>query len=62
MEAIKEFLDEQEDPVLAEDSLEEFRRSGEVAIDIADVDWDSHDRRRIESVSTKATKTGGSAR
>jgi RHH-type rel operon transcriptional repressor/antitoxin RelB len=41
VEAIKGFLEDQEDYFLAKDSLEEFRASGESAIDIADVDWDA---------------------
>jgi len=41
VEAIKGFLEDQEDYFLAKDSLEEFRASGESAIDIAEVDWDA---------------------
>lgn len=44
VEAIKEFLEDQEDYFLAKDSLAEFRDSGEAAIDIEDIDWDSTDR------------------
>lgn len=44
VEAIKEFLEDQEDYFLAKDSLAEFRDSGEAAIDMEDVDWDSLDR------------------
>jgi RHH-type rel operon transcriptional repressor/antitoxin RelB len=44
VEAIKEFLDEQEDYFLAKDSLEEFRDSGEAAVALDDVDWNSPDR------------------
>jgi RHH-type rel operon transcriptional repressor/antitoxin RelB len=41
VEAIKEFLEDQEDYFLAKDSLAEFRNSGETAIDMEDVDWDA---------------------
>lgn len=44
VEAIKDFLDDQEDYFLAKDSLAEFRNSGETAIDMDDVDWNSPDR------------------
>lgn len=41
VEAIKEFLEDQEDYFLAKDSLAEFRSSGEAAIGMEDVDWDA---------------------
>ena len=44
VEAIKEFLEDQEDYFLAKDSLAEFRGSGETAIDMEDVDWGGLDR------------------
>ena len=44
VEAIKEFLEDQEDYFLAKDSLVEFRNSAEAAIDMEDIDWDSRDR------------------
>ncbi|MBG0738387.1 translation repressor RelB [Paeniglutamicibacter antarcticus] len=44
VEAIKEFLQAQEDYFLAKDSRAEFCNSGEAAIDMEDVDWDSLDR------------------
>lgn len=44
VEAIKEFLEDQEDYFLAKDSLAEFRDSGEAAIDMEDLDWDGPDR------------------
>lgn len=39
VEAIKDFLEDQEDYFLAKDSLAEFRNSGEAAIEMEDVDW-----------------------
>ncbi|MDN5705197.1 MAG: ribbon-helix-helix domain-containing protein [Yaniella sp.] len=44
VEAIKEFLEDQEDYYLAKDSLAEFQDSGEAAIDMEDVDWDNTNR------------------
>jgi len=44
VEAIKEFLEDQEDYFLAKDSIAEFRGSGEAAIDMEDVDWGGLDR------------------
>jgi len=44
VEAIKKFLEDQEDYFLAKDSLAEFRGSGEAAIDMEDVDWVGLDR------------------
>ena len=44
VEAIKEFLEDQEDYFLAKDSLVEFRNSAEASIDMEDIDWDSRDR------------------
>lgn len=44
VEAIKEFLEDQEYYFLAKDSLAEFRGSGDTGIDIEDVDWGGLDR------------------
>jgi len=44
VEAIKQFLEEQEDYFLAKDSLAEFHNSGEPAIAMEDVDWDDTSR------------------
>lgn len=44
VEAIKEFLEDQEDYFLAKDSLAEFRSSGEAEIEMEDVDWGGLDR------------------
>ena len=38
------FLDNREDYVLAMDSLEAFEASGEKALGIKDIDWDSTNR------------------
>ena len=44
IEAITTFLDDHDDHVLATDSLEAFEASGEKALDIKDIDWDSTNR------------------
>lgn len=44
VEAIKEFLEDQEDYFLAKDSLAEFQNSGEASIDMEDMDWDNATR------------------
>lgn len=44
VEAINEFLEDQEDYFLAKDSLADFQSSGETAIDMEDVDWDNTNR------------------
>ena len=44
LEAITTFLDDREDYVLAMDSLEAFEASGEKALGIKDIDWDSTNR------------------
>lgn len=44
VEAIKAFLEDQEDYYLAKDSLLEFQESGETAINMEDVDWDNTSR------------------
>lgn len=44
VEAIKKFLEDQEDYFLAKDSLAEFQNSGEAAIDMEDMDWDNATR------------------
>lgn len=41
LEAITTFLDDCEDYVLATDSLHAFEASGEKALGITDIDWDS---------------------
>lgn len=38
-EAIREFLDDQEDYFLAKDSLAAFRASGDEALDVDELDW-----------------------
>ena len=44
LEAITTFLDDRDDHALATDSLEAFEASGEKALDIKDIDWDSTNR------------------
>ena len=44
LEAITTFLNDREDYVLATDSLHAFEASGEKALGIRDIDWDSTNR------------------
>lgn len=44
LEAITTFLVDREDYVLATDSLEAFEASGEKALGISDIDWESTNR------------------
>lgn len=44
LEAITTFLDDHDDHALATDSLEAFEASGEKALGIKDIDWESMNR------------------